>query len=122
VSLFEEGFDLVVSAGKLYDSALRFLKLGVLPRLLVASPEFFASHDRIASPSDLERSQGLWTLKELLQWPLTHTEAPTLSLTVEVAFVANRQTILVDAARAGADVSPLGQGPADRASCESRYR
>ena len=59
VDLVEEGFDLAIRAGRLSDSTLVARPLGVLRRVVVASPSYVKRHRAPAEPADLERHDGL---------------------------------------------------------------
>ncbi len=107
VSLVEEGFDLVVRAGELEDSDLPFRKLGELPRVLVASPDFLAAQGNIETPTDLEHLPGLGMRRDLLRWRLRDAYGSEESAAPKVAFAANRQAILADAAREGLGIANL---------------
>jgi DNA-binding transcriptional LysR family regulator len=53
VSVVEEGVDVAVRIAHLPDSALVATAVGAVRRLVVASPEYLARHERPKSPSDL---------------------------------------------------------------------
>jgi DNA-binding transcriptional LysR family regulator len=53
VDVIREGFDLVIRAGEVVDSALHARKLGDLPLVLVASPDYLSSYGMPESVSDL---------------------------------------------------------------------
>ncbi|WP_310319381.1 LysR family transcriptional regulator [Paraburkholderia terricola] len=53
VDVIREGFDLVIRAGEVIDSALHARKLGHLPLALVASPDYLNRHGVPESISDL---------------------------------------------------------------------
>jgi DNA-binding transcriptional LysR family regulator len=55
VDVIREGFDLVIRAGEIIDSALHARKLGELPLLLVASPDYLSRYGVPESISDLSR-------------------------------------------------------------------
>ena len=107
VSLIEEGFDLVVRTGGLEDSDLRFRHLGSLPRVLVASPQFMARLGDVTEPADLEQLPGLGIRRDLLRWSLVASDGTQVEVEPRVAFAANRQEILVKAARRGLGVANL---------------
>jgi DNA-binding transcriptional LysR family regulator len=53
VDVIREGFDLVIRAGEVVDSALHARKLGDLPLVLVASPDYLSRYGMPKSVSDL---------------------------------------------------------------------
>jgi LysR family transcriptional regulator for bpeEF and oprC len=54
VDLVEEGLDLVLRVGELEDSSLHARRVGGLPALTCASPEFLARHGTPATPQALD--------------------------------------------------------------------
>ena len=107
VSLIEEGYDLVVRMGPVADSELMFRKIADLPRVLVASPTFLAKHSDLSTPQDLERLPALAIRRDLVEWDLTDAHGTRAVIRPGIGFAANRQTILVDAARAGLGIANL---------------
>ena len=107
VSLIEEGYDLVVRMGPVADSELMFRKIADLPRALVASPTFLAKHSDLSTPQDLERLPALAIRRDLVEWDLTDAHGTRAVIRPGIGFAANRQTILVDAARAGLGIANL---------------
>lgn len=53
VDVIREGFDVVIRAGQVIDSGLHARKLGSLPLVLVASPDYLSRHGEPKSVSDL---------------------------------------------------------------------
>ena len=107
VSLIEEGYDLVVRMGPVADSELMFRKIADLPRALVASPTFLAAHPDLNTPQDLEVLPALAIRSDLVEWDLKNAEGAYATVRPRIGFAANRQTILVDAARAGLGIANL---------------
>jgi len=107
VSLIEEGYDLVVRMGPVADSELMFRKIADLPRALVASPAFLAAHSDLSTPEDLESLPALAIRSDLVEWDLRNAEDARATVRPRIGFAANRQTILVDAARAGLGIANL---------------
>jgi DNA-binding transcriptional LysR family regulator len=107
VSLIEEGYDVVVRMGPVADSELMFRKIADLPRVLVASPAFLARHSGLSTPQDLEKLPALAIRRDLIEWDLTDPRGTRAIIRPGIGFAANRQTILVDAARAGLGIANL---------------
>ena len=107
VSLIEEGYDLVVRMGPVADSELMFRKIADLPRALVASPAFLAVHSDLSTPQDLEMLPALAIRRDLIEWDLKDVHGTRAIVRPRIGFAVNRQTILVDAARAGLGVANL---------------
>ena len=53
VSLTEQGIDVAIRVGRLADAALVARRLGAVPRVLVASPDYLARHGSPRRPEDL---------------------------------------------------------------------
>lgn len=108
VDLVAEGFDVAVRAGNLADSALMSRKLGVLERVVVASPGYVKARGLPRRPADLEghdclvfnggRESNVWTLQ---------SGARTLQVAVPTRMVVNDFDLLRAAAQAGAGVAML---------------
>ena len=62
VNLIDEGFDLAIRMGALTDSQLMGRKLGDIPRVLVAAPDYLARFGHPAGLSDLRQHAGLRTV------------------------------------------------------------
>lgn len=107
VSLVEEGYDLVVRMGPVADSGLVFKKIANLPRTLVASPNYLATHPNLKEPKDLDDVPALAIRRDLVEWDLGNGEGVTTKVHPRIGFAANRQTILIDAAVAGLGVANL---------------
>lgn len=54
VDLVEEGLDVVLRIGDLEDSSLQARRIGSLPAVTCASPEFLATHGTPAAPDELD--------------------------------------------------------------------
>ena len=57
VNLVREGVDCVIRAGEPEDSSLIQRRLGIIPEITVASPDYLARHGTPATPDDLEGHQ-----------------------------------------------------------------
>lgn len=57
VSLIDEGIDVAMRIAHLPDSSLIALRLGEVRRVVAASPDYLASHPKIATPEDLAQHQ-----------------------------------------------------------------
>lgn len=72
VNLIEDNFDIAVRMGVLQDSSLRSRKLCDLQRVVVASPDYIATHGKPVTPNGLARHACLtWESprEHLNQWP-----------------------------------------------------
>ncbi|NRB41685.1 MAG: LysR family transcriptional regulator [Pseudomonadales bacterium] len=59
VDVIGEGFDLVIRIGHLADSSLVARKLGQSPRVMVASPAYLASHEKLSNLDELKQHNCL---------------------------------------------------------------
>lgn len=99
VALAEEGFDLVLRIGALGSSGLMQKRLGRLSQRRVASPDLLHRLGPIATPADLARKPGLMIRRDLVEWTLLGPDDALHGMRPAPAFIANCQTMLVDAAR-----------------------
>jgi DNA-binding transcriptional LysR family regulator len=60
VDLAEEGVDVAVRVGRLADSSLVARRLGVVPRVLVASPKYLRRHGTPRRPDDLAKHEMIF--------------------------------------------------------------
>ena len=80
VDLVNEGFDCAVRIGELADSSLVSVKLGDMPRAVVASPEYLKRHGMPRTPADLARHDCL-SLGQQRGW-IFRMDGETLSIKV----------------------------------------
>ncbi|KTD71181.1 LysR family transcriptional regulator [Legionella tucsonensis] len=73
LDLTQQGIDFAFRTGKLSDSGLVSRYIGVVPRCLVASPEYLSKNSPIKSPEDLLDHQ-LLKHSSLPNWPLKNRE------------------------------------------------
>lgn len=91
--LIKDGYDVAIRAGWLEDSELMTRTIGYADRLLVASPDYFASKPAPTHPSDLEDWQWIRFMMRPNQTNLT-------SPTGEVVSVTGKSQISVNSANA----------------------
>lgn len=103
VNLVGEGIDVAFRAGTLVDSSLKSKKLYVLPRSLIASPEYLAKRAKARTPQDL----ASWDWIRLRSRPARHTftNAAGAQRTVEVS-----SRLVVDSAEAMLQLALRGLG------------
>ena len=106
VDLVEEDFDLAVRIGPLVDSSALSHPVGVVERVVVASPTYLAAREAPRHPSDLAGH-------ELIQhtargagapWRFRERDGRSLDLTFEVRLTVNQAEAAVAAARSGRGV------------------
>lgn len=59
IDLVQEGVDIALRLGPLTDSSMKLRALGSCRRLLVAAPDYLATHGRPATPRDLANHEGI---------------------------------------------------------------
>jgi DNA-binding transcriptional LysR family regulator len=106
VNLVEEGLDLGVRIGVLDDSSLRVRAVGAVRRVLVASPDYLAAHQRIRRPSDLRAHATICfsSLNPTPEWRFFH-RGKELRLAIEPSFTTNSADAAVEHARLGGGVA-----------------
>ncbi len=100
VNLVEDGVDLAVRIGELEDSSYVARPVGLVRRVVVASPKYLARHARPRAPADIARHSviQLTPLNATREWRLTVDGA-----IVRVPFVPRYVTNSADAAVAHAE-------------------
>jgi DNA-binding transcriptional LysR family regulator len=106
VDLVEEGFDVAIRAGQLYDSTLVARALGNIERVLVASPAYLKEHGNPRAPADLEKhaaiafgtgtSPTLWTL---------HAGDKQVEVRISPRMTVNELDLVLAATRSGVGVA-----------------
>lgn len=102
VNLVEEGIDVAVRIGQLPDSTLVARRVGEVQRILVASPDYLASHGEPGSPADLKR-HAIIALSGLMpnrEWRFVDGRT-TAHMALQPRFEINDAAAAIDAAEAG---------------------
>ncbi|AWY42056.1 LysR family transcriptional regulator [Pseudomonas putida] len=104
VSVVEEGIDVAVRIGELPDSNQHAIRVGQVRRVIVASPQFLATHGRPAHPQDLAEAPIIATsaIGQLKNWPFLEGDEP-LSVRAD-------PRLMVTANRAAINAAALGLG------------
>jgi DNA-binding transcriptional LysR family regulator len=102
VNLVEEGIDLAVRIGRLRNSSLVTRRVGEVQRVLVASPDYLATHGEPASPADLKLHSiiafsGLMPNRE---WRFVE-RSTSAHIALQPRFEINDATAAIGAAEAG---------------------
>ncbi|MGH8386775.1 MAG: LysR family transcriptional regulator [Pseudomonas sp.] len=102
VSVVEEGVDVAVRIGELPDSNQHAIRVGEVRRVIVASPEFLASHGRPRHPQDLVQAPIIATsaIGQLRSWPFLEGDEP-LSVRTEPRLVVTANQAAITAAALG---------------------
>jgi DNA-binding transcriptional LysR family regulator len=74
LDLIEEGLEVAIRIGTLAESALAARRIGVVRRLVVASPAYLAAHGTPATPADLVHHATIVAFSRggLLEWRFRH--------------------------------------------------
>ncbi len=98
VDVVAEGFDVAIRAGTLRDSSLKARRVASFQNLLVASPDYIATHGIPSHPEELTADQCLafarpstssdWTLKNGKQIAVLHPEGPLIADNSETLLLA----------------------------------
>lgn len=102
VNLIDEGLDVAVRIGNLPDSSLTALKVGNVRQVVVASPEYLATHGTPSSPDEL-RKHRIAVSSDFLAGQVWKFEVGTRSQTIPVSPAMRGNTIdsALVAARSG---------------------
>lgn len=105
----EEGVDVTIRIAALSDSSLIARKLAVTRRVLVASPEYLATHGAPATPDDLTQHRwlGYAATAGLQRWPYVKADGSAGTVQLKCALISNNGHILRDAALAGQGIAEL---------------
>jgi DNA-binding transcriptional LysR family regulator len=101
VNLLDEGVDVAVRIGALDDSTLTARAVGSTRRVVVASPDYLATHGEPLRPDDVARHRVIQctALTPTPEWRLGHDEARRVALAP--VFVTNSVEATVDHAERG---------------------
>ena len=111
VDLVKEGIDLAIRIGPLEDSTLIARKIGISPRIVVASPDYLVKHGRPKKPADLLKHDCLfYTLQKApSQWYFNSTQEGDESVQVDGRFKASSPEAICDAAIQGLGIAVLAE-------------
>jgi len=107
VDLVKEGIDLAIRIGPLADSSLIAKKIGVSPRIVVASPEYLVKNGRPKKPADLVNHNCLlYSLQKSPDlWYFNSMQEGDESVRVNGRFKASSHEAICDATIAGLGIS-----------------
>lgn len=107
VNLVDEGIDIALRIGRLADSSDIATRLGGdVRRVVVASPDYLASHPPIKEPADLARHRIVaFSNFGLESWTFTPAKGSTIPRTVHLT-----PRCIVNSVRAAADSAASGKG------------
>lgn len=102
VDLVKEGIDLAVRVGPLSDSTLIARKIGMSPRVVVASPDYLVKHGRPKKPFDLLKHDCLLYSQQKSpdQWFFHSTQVGDETVRVHSRLKTSSPDVVVDAALA----------------------
>ncbi|MBI3524894.1 MAG: LysR family transcriptional regulator [Betaproteobacteria bacterium] len=101
-NLVEEEIDVAVRTGKLADSSLIARRLGVIPRIVCASPDYLKRRGTPHTPEDLARHDCIrfTDLTQVRYWSFVDGERP-IRIAVHGLFVTNNADAAINAAEHG---------------------
>lgn len=102
VSVVEEGIDVAVRIGELPDSNQHAIRVGDVRRVIVASPQFLASHGRPMHPQELTQTPIIATsaIGQSRNWPFLEQGEP-LSVRAEPRLVVTANQAAITASALG---------------------
>ncbi len=108
VNLIEEGFDVAIRIAHLPDSSLRATQVGLLRKVVCASPGYWAEHGIPAVPSDLNAMQAVEfsVLSPQQQWAF-NIAGKSQMMRPTIRATANTAEVAVATAAAGLGVARL---------------
>jgi DNA-binding transcriptional LysR family regulator len=110
VDLVDEGFDVAIRAGPLDDSTLIARSLGVLERVLIASPAYLRRRKRPRSPAELSEHDcvNFGAGHAPTVWIL-HSGERRVEVRVSPRYSVNELDLLLEAARAGVGIALIAR-------------
>lgn len=107
VNLAEEGFDLAIRIGKLPDSRLAARRIGLVPMMACASPDYIARRGQPKNPQDLARHNCLSFsgANQPGRWWFTGADGKELSVNVKGNLSTNSMQLLRAASIAGQGIT-----------------
>lgn len=107
VDLVKDGIDLAIRIGPLADSSLIARKIGISPRIVVASPEYLVKHGRPKKPADLIKHNCLlYSLQKTPDiWYFNSMQEGDESVHVNGRFKASSHEAICDATLNGLGIS-----------------
>jgi len=111
VDLVKQGIDLAIRIGPLEDSTLIARKIGISPRIVVASPDYLVKHGRPKKPTDLLKHDCLFYSfqKAPNLWYFNSTQEGDESIHVDGRFKASSPEAICDAAIQGLGIAVLSE-------------
>jgi DNA-binding transcriptional LysR family regulator len=109
VNLLEQNFDVDIRLGELQDSSMLMRRLAPSDRVLVASPQYLASHPPISQPSDLLQHNCVTYRPnaETTTWRLARDGEEMIELKVGGSLHTNNSEVLRRAAVSGIGIAML---------------
>lgn len=105
VNMIEEGIDLAFRMGELADSSLIARSVGVIDRVLCASPAYLDAHGRPQAPGDLRQHAYLAMLRELQSLNLQSASGPSVTVNLHPRLVCAPPDALLPSLLAGLGIA-----------------
>ena len=108
VSLVEEGIDIAIRIGELPDSSLRATKVGMVRRVVVASPQYLTQHGTPCHPRDLKshRIVAATGMSSTPEWKF-HENGKLISVRIVPRLTVTTNEAAIEAALAGWGITRL---------------
>ena len=104
VDIVGEGFDLAIRLGTLAPSSLKAKKIGVSPRIIVASPIYLARYGCPNHPNELGAHNCL-IRSDLRSWSLASADGSKFETNISGNFTTNLAEAVTEAALSGLGVA-----------------
>lgn len=105
INLIEEGIDLAFRMGELADSSLIARTLGLVERVLCASPDYLSAHGRPQAPEDLREHRFLALTRDLQSLRLEDSNRKTHTVSLHASLVCAPPDALLPSLLAGVGIA-----------------
>lgn len=105
LNMIEEGIDLAFRMGELPDSSLVARSVGVIDRVLCASPTYLDAHGRPQTPEDLRQHQFLALMRELQSVSLQSASGQSVTVNLHARLVCAPPDALLPSLLAGLGIA-----------------
>lgn len=104
VDIIGEGFDLAIRLGALAPSSLKAKKIGISPRIIVASPTYLTRYGRPNHPDELEAHNCL-VRSDMRSWSFASAGGSAFETNISGNFSTNLAEAVTEAALSGLGVA-----------------
>ena len=104
VDIVEDGFDLAIRLGALAPSSLKAKKIGISPRIIVASPDYLKRYKRPSCPHELDTHNCL-VRSDMRSWSLAGADGTPFEIKISGNFATNLAEAVTEAALSGLGIA-----------------